>query len=333
MNIRQWLEKTKQAYSFIQQKYTIIKQIRIITPEEKQQLLEEFKDSKYTLAQIPDYISKCNRKYIYTAGQLRIHILCQRMTKKIENQVRLSLYRGNAIYKLFGLHVTTMFHKHYIDIVLLPIQEPRKKPIAGEKIEPMHVNGGYTYLTDHTIYIYRLEEWPKVMLHELLHNVPSLQNIAWKPDHIKQLYEEFRIDMSGCPTDCKTILEPTEAIIETWAIFLHTVFVSLETLSRDFTRLLAEEIKWNDQQVAWILKKRHENHDGIWRENTHAFSYLVLRCILFHHLDDFLKMKLPYSGNILTDFIIKKWKSVQIEIIKLPYKKQNSLRMSRFGNL
>ena len=215
-------------------------------------------------------------------------------------------------------------------ITLIPLDEPRKKPTGNDVVEPYHINGGYTYVRHKNIYIYRLEEWPKVALHELLHNMPMLQEIKWTPVIIRKLYAMFNIDTKGCPKRCSTDLEPTEGIIEAWAIFLHTAFMSFET-EGDFYRLFTNEIKWNDHLIGWILKKQDAQPDKKWREGTHAFSYLVLRGILLHNMEAFLGMPMPYNPEALFQFFEKGWKGLVLRPSSTG--NRNSMRMSRYGDV
>lgn len=337
MNMNTNINNNSQIYKWIakiQKRMDIVsKNILISTYQEeidqafKDGLLEEFKDSKFTLDNIQQFILACNTKYIYELDSIKLTVLCNntgiKITPLLGKQSIMSLFRIKTILSMF--HVNKP-----IQIVLLPITVTRKKPTFDkEPISPYHINGAYTYISNGIIYVYRVEEWTKVVLHEILHNVSQLQNISWIPNQIDMLYKTFNIDNDGCPNDCKTVLEPTESIIEAWAIFLHTVFLSIET-GKEFHVLFEKELKWNDQQIKWILKKQIKL-GGIWHESTHAFSYIVLRGILLHNLENFVSMKLPYKSDKIISLLIKNWNILKSKIIKGNYKNVSSLRMSKLG--
>lgn len=331
-NINTWIHKIEKVMENVQKDFMVSLYQEQVDHIYREHLRLELEDSKYTINRIGDYLTNCNIKHIYELDGITLTVLCMKIGKNLGEKIIRSLFRIKTIRELFGLNKEKM-----MDIVLLPINEPRRKPKKGEHIQPKHINGAYTYISNGTIYIYRLEEWPKVILHEVLHNVSKLQSITWDERDIVKLYDAFDIDNSGCPQNCKTILEPTEAIIETWAIFLHTVFIALEKgRDADFYDLLKQELVWNNQQIRWILEKQKTDGKGVWHEDTHTFSYIVLRGILLHNLGAFLGIKMPYSGNILTDFLIQKWGVLKKTIMKLPYvnmNKKNSLRMSKLGDL
>lgn len=337
-NINTWIHKIEKTMESVQKDFMVSLYQEQIEQEYREHLRVELEDSKYTLDTdtMGDYLRKCNMKYVYELDGIKLTVICIKVVKNLREKIIRSLFRIKTIRELFDLN-----DGKQINIVLLPINQPRKKPGKGEHIQPKHINGAYTYISDGTIYIYRMEEWPKVVLHEVLHNVPKLQSVRWNENDIAKLYDAFAIDRAGCPQNCKTILEPTEAVIETWAIFLHTVFVALEHgESADFYKLLKEELTWNNQQIRWVLEKQKTDGKGIWYEDTHTFSYIVLRGILLHNLGVFLGMKIPYSGNLLADFFIKKWGMLKRNILKLAHANADkkihnntSMRMSKFGDM
>lgn len=320
--IDNWISKIDNTMYEVQKNFIVSTHHETVEKEYLQKLQHEFGDSKFTLDAIQGFLASCTRKSSYELEGIQFTILCQKESKTIESKIILTLFRIKTICKLFHIQPK-------LKIVLLPIPEQRKKPTINEHVHPKHINGAYTYISEGTIYVYRLEEWPKVVLHEVLHNVPQLQRIAWTESHLSQLYTAFHIDRAGCPNACQTVLEPTEAVIEAWAIFLHTAFLSIEQ-GVDFCWLFNKELAWNDQQIRWVL---HKQGKGLWQESTHTFSYIVLRGILLHHMGELLQMKLPYSCDRLIQFLLQHWNPLKLKIMKLPYKKNRSLRMSRLGDL
>jgi hypothetical protein len=326
MDTKQWVIKASHELANAYKDNGLLETKHSITESERMGLLKELGNSRYTMPGVREYILACKKRYVFTLamGSIRIDVLYphDRLPSKLRGQVSRSLYRARATADCFGGLGT-------IHVVLVPINQPRRKPQHKDMVEPKHVNGGYTYISGNTVYIYRLEEWPKVMLHELLHHVPAIQKIRWTSKMLHQLYIEFGIDKQGCPDSCSTVLEPTEAIVEAWAIFLHTVYMSHET-GKSFDSLIGDEITWNKRHIAWILKKKEIAH-GVWSEGTHLFSYIVLRGMLLLHLDRFLGMPMPYRAGILRDFWIYQWNMLPTMITQ-GAAMNGTLRMSYHGD-
>jgi hypothetical protein len=156
---------------------------------------------------------------------------------------------------------------------------------------------------------------------------------------MKQMYRVFDIDTVGCPDNCTTDLEPTEGVVEAWAIFLHTVFMSIETPEKDFSKLLDDEIQWNKNHIRWIQHKQEICKNKKWSEKSHLFSYIVLRGIILQHLNSFLKLSIPYDEIKLARFWIEKWQIIEKEYKENKNKNNNedkkntTLKMSRYGDV
>ena len=119
-------------------------------------------------------------------------------------------------------------------------------PEAGIALAAEHVNGGYTMpCSTDGIYIYRVEEATRVLLHELLH--------------------------AACLDEPDWSIPRREAMIETWAeIFL------IALLSKG--QVKEAEHLWN-LQSQWILETNRmaEKYHGVRSEDAYAWRYLVGR--------------------------------------------------------
>jgi hypothetical protein len=183
-----------------------------------------------------------------------------------------------------------------IVVNIVPSPAKRSFPPPGAPIGPEHINGGFTYVSaaPAEIYVLRREEFPKVVLHEILHHsrVHS-DDAAWAP-HRHALYAHFNVSERGCsaaagaPAACDTDIRPNEAIVETWATVQQCAALSRE-LGVPLAPLLAAE---RDHVLA--VAARCERHrltlaNGEWQERTHAFSYIQLRAIILRDLPGFLE--------------------------------------------
>lgn len=198
----------------------------------------------------------------------------------------------------------------------------RTFPKKNKFIKFENINGGYTSINSNEIFIVRHEEYPKVILHEIIHHNPLIHSDKWKKKNIIKLKKHFNIDS-------KTDLEPNEAIVEFWATIMHLYFISIEN-NLNIKKLLKDEIKYSLFKSNQLL-----NHlDGKWNEETNAYCYIIFKTIMLYNLKDFMKIyHFPYDDTKITDFLIKHSKLPIIK--KNPFNKipDESLRMMIYSDL
>lgn len=186
---------------------------------------------------------------------------------------------------------------------LVPSPAKRRFPPPGVPIGPEHINGGFTYVAPTApgtgaapgaapaeIYVLRREEFPKVILHEILHHSRVHRDDAdWAP-HLPALYARFGISSLGCatPSGCATDLRPNEAVVEAWATVQHCAALARE-LGVPLVRLLAAERDHAAAVAARAERHRQTLPGAEWQERTHAFSYLQLRARILSDLPGFAK--------------------------------------------
>lgn len=218
---------------------------------------------------------------------------------------------------------------------LVPFNKPRTFPGEGEQVGAAHINGAYTYLVQKQVFIYRLEEFPKVAIHEACHHLP-MHTDHWDPVSLMRLYDELSISKKGCDMmqQCMTDIRPNEAIVEAWANIYHIRFVSAEYDFR-YEDLMASEIQHALMQTKKILEHQ-KHHFPLWQEDTHSFSYIVLRTVLLFFAKEFCEMGQPYDTIELTNFMIKKFNSPEFQkalaSVSIPSKDKSHMRMTRFGD-
>lgn len=254
----------------------------------KDMLLTELKDKPFIQKSLAKLI---NNKYYYLLKQNNIELYYLYVSyKKIKTVFQRLLTTAKQL---------TITNK--ITIWFIPCKEKRFFP-KTEPICAKHINGGYTYTSDNTIFIYRLEEFPKVMLHELIHNSKLNTDI---PQHLElELYTDFSIDKTNCDTTCNTQLRINEAVVEAWAILYHLKYIASE-YHKSFESLLQEELDWSLYLCKKLLNHQQNNFKK-WKEETHSYSYIRLKtCILFF-LKEFLKLEIPYQPRELISFFQKK---------------------------
>lgn len=187
---------------------------------------------------------------------------------------------------LIRLELLYTYYGHTVDskiiFTCIPFDEKRILPSSLHTcVKPEHINGGYTYVGKNEVYIFRKEECPKVILHEYLHQVQGNYDIQWSSNLLEQMYRTWNISMDGCDYGmdaCSTLLRPNEAIIELWAWIYQSVFVSME-YGIPIHEIWNAELEFTWHQVGILIAHQEacSPHSNKWTEDTHAFSYYVLK--------------------------------------------------------
>lgn len=195
-------------------------------------------------------------------------------------------------------------------------------PETNQIIKVRHVNGGYTDFNTNIIFVWRYEEFEKVLLHEIIHYF----DMDSRHEHI-----ETKLNINGPHSYY-------EAITDFWAIFYHLIYLSLITkvpiknlLELEFTFIKNQAMTLNDHfnlgnwhnniQNQTIVSKETNKHVGTIVQTTPALSYYILKYLLFEYFlnNDLIEIQ---DYNIL----IKK--ITTIGLVKHPYIKLKSSRMS-----
>jgi hypothetical protein len=268
-----------------------------------QSFYEELADKPFLMP----YLNKLfSAKFYYTIQDKHITIHFIPTRKLTLKKMKMIINRLLSVSEELDIH-------HPYIYWILPCKIKRVFPTPGIPISQEHINGGYTYKSGNTIYIYREEECPKVMIHELLHHSHLDTPVPNDPT----FYKRFKIHPD-------TVLRPNEAIIEAWALLYH-----LKQLPNDFETLLQKELEWSLH-----LCKKLTKQPSPWYEETHAYSYVRLKtCILFF-LPEFLKLKIPYDPKQVLAFFTKY--NTHPDFLKAiqnaPDFKTNSFRLTVYGD-
>lgn len=259
---------------------------------------------------VTEYLMKCNNIYYLKYDKIIFYIFSK-------NTINYSDI--NYIKNMFNrVHITMKLYQMDKSLTFFIIFNPSKRYISKKEIiKPKHINGGFTYINGNYIYIVRKKDSEKVILHELLHHNKLIQNDDWDQTNIDIIKNKMNIRK-----DC--ILYPNEAVIETLACILHVSFKAIEQ-GKDFKMLFKKELNHS-----MILYKKIKDHQGnkLWYEKTNAYSYIILRTILFYYNDIFLSSfkKGIYDQDIITNILINKKKYIDEKVISKKYN-NNSLNL------
>jgi hypothetical protein len=173
-----------------------------------------------------------------------------------------------------------------IDIYLTPF----KKKLNNQcTLTCEHVNTGVSINKEHII-IWRLEEFYKVLIHELIH----------------LFHYDFADNNNNIITDLKKYINydkssidyPNEAYVDFWAIVLNNLYNCYEispnnkqNIINKFVIMMAKDIKFSMIQSSKILNHfKIDNmfdklHKNTIKQTTNVFSYYIIKSALFFNID------------------------------------------------
>jgi hypothetical protein len=264
------------------------------------------------------------------------------------------VFRKIVQWFAFCTSATTVFParpcSNKLTVYLYMVPQQKRLPKARDTvIDRPHVNGGFSYpcrIKSNVIYIFRQEEWFKVLIHETLHNSPiDFSNANYKDmasSIQKQLYP-------GVPIDSFAL---SETYVELWATILNVliqVYQNTQILKFDANiakkifQLFAYEKYWSVIQCIKILKWQGIQYKdllkgGVYKEGeSDVFAYYILKSIVCVFLEDFIgTVSKVHPIQLFGKFILEHGKhAAYTKIIRTtePYDKyfDDSLRMTVWG--
>lgn len=244
-------------------------------------------------------IDKCS---YFSYKNMKIYVLYR------EHKDKIDLSHIKKIIK--RVYIISQYISKKINIYL--ILTPFKKKFNNDYMQPLTIincNSAFTFLNKADIYILRLEEFPKVLMHELIHHISNIHS-TFKLTNINRLKSHFKINNSN--------LDPNEAIIELWATIIHLYQISIE-YKKNYYDLFKLELKYSLFKSHQILEIQKKLPNGLWNDNTNIYCYIIFKTIFMYNLIEFQKIyTYPYDDTILTDFLIKYSSSILNIITKNP---------------
>jgi hypothetical protein len=294
----------KTNYNFVINDFKIIKADSSIFNNFNKELSESSNNYlNYEFAH--KYLKKCNYCYHITYKEINMYIIMRnKIVNKQKTQLFKNLYRVYLISKIYNISKQNSYVFNYYIIM-----NPQKRCMPSKKtdlIDVENINGGFTYTYKNDIYIIRKEDYNKVLIHELLHHNILIHKTDWNKENIKKLKEHFNIDNN-------MLLIPNEAIIETFACILNTIFYSIETGTS-----LKNNLKKDQEHSIYLTKKILDKQGNEkWNEKTHSYCYIVFKTILYVYFNNFLKVYKYNNDTEITDFLIKYSHNIYSKINKI----------------
>lgn len=195
-------------------------------------------------------------------------------------------------------------------------------PNNNDYFTPININGGFTFSNNNQIYVYRNDEYGKVIIHEFLHKINIINNSL---DNLSN--NDINILKKTLNISNNSTFNPVESVIEFWATIYNLIFISIE-FSIPINSLINKEISFSFNQYFKIIKY-HNFYNKLWYEKTNVFSYIILKLIILINFKEFLKFKLPYSHKFFIDFIINNFNKFK----KIKYNNINNFNFTKNKSL
>jgi hypothetical protein len=244
--------------------------------------------SRYIPLNIINYINTTKNTIYKVTGiinskNIEVYFICY-------NNESINIYRYSS-YVFLILYILTINFKNNcsdflnIQIYLTPYLKinPEHSHIILDKNE---VNTGYSNvgcLSQSNVVIYRKEEWTKVLIHELFHNLNLDFALLDITSINKMLQKHFNLSITFNVNECYA---------EIWGRLLLTFISSYfsssirNEFSINFNKLIKKEISFSLMQTIKI-QKRIKNMKQ-YKENTNAFVYYILTSGLMHNHASFI---------------------------------------------
>ena len=246
-----------------------------------------------------------DENYLITWSKInKIHIRCNK------SKIKSILERINTIiYLLEYIRMKSNNPNIEMDIYIVLSDLIKLFPENNKIIGIKNANTGYTDFQKNIIFIWRYEEFEKVLFHEAIH----LFDLDKKDDHVDHI-----ADIDGPHNYC-------EAITDVLGIYYHIIFISLITKVKIKILLELELSFIRNQAMTLNDYLRLDNWKGkpnkIIKQSTAAFSYYILKYLIFEWLiDNNLDESINYNDLLQ--------KSLTKGFIMKPYVKIKSSRMS-----
>lgn len=223
------------------------------------------------------------------------------------------LYLNNIIAWLnFISDIASPICAQTLHVYLLLTDAKKQLPeIDTEPIDQIHANTAFTTSCSSTndIFVYRREEWFKVLMHETFHCFGLDFSSSSGAESNKRILSHF-------PTiDPSTDIRLYETFCEMWAEVFHLLFCQftkkngncLPFSDKMFYKALRKEQNFSIYQSNKILRRAGYTYRDLfsvstplakkYKENTHAFSYYVIKSLMLWNLDKYINWCVKHSDK------------------------------------
>lgn len=236
----------------------------------KKDLLLVLISSEWVYKKVINKIDNLDTEYLIYWNNNKIYLKCTddkyiKILKRLQHLLRMIEFIKND-------------NKENVVIYLLLSNLKKKINNNNKKIKPKNINSGYTDIINRYIFIWREEEFEKVLFHELVH--------FYELDHRDEIYENY--------LEFESLYE---AITDLKGITCNLIYLSLIT-NKKIDKLINYEFSFINNQSIMINNLINENI----KLTTPAFSYYVLKSMVINYITS-NKFSLEEYNNL---FILNK---------------------------
>ena len=199
-----------------------------------------------------------------------------------------------------------------------------------EPIDQIHANTAFTTSCSakNEIFIFRREEWFKVLIHETFHCL----GLDFSADFKATDYSNQYILSIFPALDLKTDVRLYETFCETWAELVHLAFrlftkgndkgYTREFSAKQYREALSKEQVFSIVQSNKLLRRAgfkletifESPSEATYKENTQAFSYYVLKSALLYNANEFLsRVRMQFDPSKIADYCLLVKQSIESE--------------------
>ena len=235
-------------------------------------------------------------------------------------QARANAFFQDAIYRIYmWIFIATHFaqSKCSSSMTIQLYFTEHLKSLAKTKAEPLdtiHVNTAFTTTCSASteIFLFRKEEWFKVLIHETFHNLGLDFSSMGEVESNAIVSKIFPVNKD---------VRLYETYCEMWAEIINVLFVAFlstaradnrfESVVKKIKTMLAFEGAFSAFQSVKILEhyglkyddmtSSHKRHIGSqrYKENTYVLSYYIIKSIFMAHVNDFIEWCVDHNGSSL----------------------------------
>lgn len=254
-------------------------------------------DLSYTNIDYELINKKSSTKWVYSYGLKKDLInLKSEIVIKWNNNIMYIKCNEDKLVKILNRLPTLLKMMNYINnnekhLKIYLILSNLKKDIDFSKnLEAKQINSGYSDIRDKYIFIWREEEFEKLLFHELIHLLDK--------DHRDEIYDLDRYNDKSF----------YEALTDTKAIYYNLIYLSILT-KYDIQNLLTIELSFIINQANFmndLLNKKYKEISGV--TSYYILKSKIFKYILSNKMNDELYKKifiLNTCGNDLINIIYK----------------------------
>ena len=274
--------------------------------KDKKYNLDFNKLNNYKIQNSNTYIPEIIVKWINNNIKFNYNTVIYIKDRKIIIDIYSDQYIDNINYYFFKIELILLILTNYsfkncsknidIKIYLTPFKKTWNR---NKLIDILNVNTGYSTIgciNNSTLLLFRQEEWYKVLIHELMHNLNLDFADIYREKYKLILKDNFFVNSK---------YDLTETYCEFWARQLNLIIYSyFKTVDKNifdnfykiYNFALKKELNFSLQQANKLSETVYLLN---YNEKTNVFCYYILTSVLMYYSEDFIKWCKKYNNSLI----------------------------------